>query len=252
MNKISAVIITYNEEQNIARCLQSLQDVADEVIVVDSGSTDKTEEICKKFGVKFIFKQWLGYGNQKNFANTLVQYDYILSLDADEALSDALRKSILEVKQTFVEEAYSMNRLTNYCGKWIKHCGWYPDVKIRLWKKNQAEWSRDEVHETLFLQTDTKTLHLKGDLLHYSYHSIGDHILKLNKFTEIGAYDYYKRGKKISFAKIIYKPLWKFMSDYFIKLGFLDGYYGFVVCSISAFVTFTKYVKARYFILNSP
>jgi glycosyltransferase involved in cell wall biosynthesis len=245
MEKISAIIITYNEEKNIARCLQSLQGVADEVIVVDSGSTDKTEEICRQYGAKTIRQKWLGYGAQKNFANTFAQHSYILSLDADEALSDTLKKSILEIKQNSPAEAYSVNRLTCYCGQWIKHCGWYPDSKIRLWKKEKVKWSLEELHEKIILTPNAAIRHLKGDLLHYSYYSISEHILQLDKFTEVGAREYLKKGKKVSVVKIIYKAAWKFIRDYLIKLGVLDGYYGFVICAISAFATFAKYVKAR-------
>jgi len=246
MNKITAVIITFNEERNIARCLQSLQGVADEIIVVDSGSTDKTEEVCKSYGVQFVYQKWLGYGKQKNFANGLTSFDYILSIDADEELSNELKTSILAIKQNFMADAYACNRLTNYCGKkWIRHCGWYPNTKIRLWKKGKAEWSLADLHETIILSPNAKTLHLSGDLLHYSYHSISDHILQLDKFTEISAYSIFKKKGKISVFRLIYKSLWKFISDYFIKLGILDGYYGFIICSISAFVVFTKYVKAK-------
>ena len=245
METISAVIITFNEEKNIGRCLQSLQGVADEVIVVDSGSTDKTEEICRQYGAKIICQKWLGYGAQKNFANTFAQHNYILSLDADEALSDTLKKSILEIKQGSPVDACSVNRLTCYCGQWIKHCGWYPDTKIRLWKKEKATWRLDELHETIILNPNAAIQHLKGDLLHYSYYNISGHILQLNKFTEVGAREYLKKGKNVSVAKIVYKPVWKFIRDYFVKLGVLDGYYGFVICAISAFATFTKYVKAR-------
>jgi glycosyltransferase involved in cell wall biosynthesis len=245
MEKISAVIITCNEERNIARCLQSLQGVADEIIVVDSGSTDKTEEICRQFGTKFIYQKWLGYGAQKNFANTFAQHDYILSLDADEALSDMLKRYILEIKQNSLADAYAVNRLTCYCGQWIKHCGWYPDAKIRLYRTDKAKWSLEELHEKIILNPNATTQHLKGDLLHYSYYTISGHILQLDKFTEVGAREYLKKGKKVSVVKIIYKPVWKFIRDYFIKLGVLDGYYGFIICAISAFATFIKYVKAR-------
>ena len=245
MHKISAVIITLNEERNIARCLQSLQGVADEVVVVDSGSTDGTEEICKQFGAKFTHQQWLGYSGQKNFANTLAENDYILSIDADEVLSEELKASILAIN--FTADAYAFNRLTNYCGKkWIKHCGWYPDTKIRLWKKGKAEWNLSDLHETVLLPPNTKALHLNGDLLHYTYHSISDHILQLNKFTEISAQALFKKKGKISVLQVIYKPLWKFLNDYFIKLGLLDGYYGFVICSISAFAVFAKYAKTKF------
>jgi glycosyltransferase involved in cell wall biosynthesis len=223
-----------------------LQGVVEEIIVVDSGSTDNTEAICEKFGVRFVYQNWLGYGAQKNFANSLATCDYILSVDADEALSNRLKKSILDIKQKPVAVACSVNRLTNYCGKkWVRHCGWYPDSKVRLWKKGVAEWSLDELHETLLLPTGTTVSSLTGDLLHYSYHTIYEHITQLNKFTDIGATACFQKEKKITIFKIIYKSAWKFIRDYFFKCGFLDGYYGFVICRISAFATFIKYVKVR-------
>jgi glycosyltransferase involved in cell wall biosynthesis len=243
MQKISAIIITLNEEKNIARCLQSLQGVADEIVVVDSGSTDGTEEICKKFGVKFISQKWLGYGAQKNFANTFAQYDYILSLDADEVLSGELKKSILAAKENLTANAYEFNRLTNYCGQWIHHCGWYPDAKIRLWKKGKAEWSLDRVHEKVLLAPAVAIQHLAGDILHYTCSSIADHILVVNKYTTYIAEGYFAQKKKVSLAKILFSPLWGFLRDYFFRRGFLDGRYGFMICKISAFATFLKYAK---------
>ena len=246
MPTISAVIITFNEEKNIERCLLSLQGVVEEIIVVDSGSTDNTEAICNQFGVRFVRQNWLGYGAQKNFANSLATCDYILSVDADEALSDLLKKSILEIKEKLTADVYSVNRLTNYCGKkWIRYCGWYPDRKVRLWKKGITEWSLDELHETPLLPAGTSILPLIGDLLHYSYHTVSEHVIQFNKFTDIGAAACYQKGERVTIFKIIYKSAWKFIRDYFFKCGFLDGYYGFVICRISAFATFIKYVKVR-------
>jgi glycosyltransferase involved in cell wall biosynthesis len=242
---ISAVIITKDEERNIERCLFSLQGVVDEIIVVDSFSTDKTKNICEQHHVRFVQREWQGYANQKNYANSLARYDYILSIDADEELSDMLIKSILTVKQNPTADAYCMNRRTNYCGKWIRHCGWYPDKKIRLWKKDKASWSPDKIHEKVIVSPDATMLYLKGDLLHYSYYTISEHILQLDKFTEISACEVLKKDKRVTVAKIIFKPACKFIRDYFIKLGFLDGYYGFVICTISSFTIFIKYAKAR-------
>ncbi|MDR3366953.1 MAG: glycosyltransferase family 2 protein [Prevotellaceae bacterium] len=244
--EISAVIITYNEEKNIARCLQSLQGVADEIIVVDSGSTDRTEEICREFGVtSFIYHPFEGHIQQKNWAMEQAAHSHILSLDADEALSNELKKSILEVKESWTADAYEFNRLTCYCGKWIRHCGWYPDAKVRLWDRRKGRWGGVNPHDKIVMENSESVTRIKGDLLHYSYYSISEHILQLNKFTEVGAREYLKKGKKVSVMKIIYKPVWKFIRDYFVKLGVLDGYYGFIICAISAFATFVKYVKAK-------
>ncbi|MDR0437555.1 MAG: glycosyltransferase family 2 protein [Bacteroidales bacterium] len=248
MTKISAVIITKNEECNIERCLQSLQDAVDEIIVVDSGSTDRTEEICKQFQVKFIKQNWLGYGEQKNYGNQLAQNNWILSIDADEALSEDLKKSILDLKKNMLSlnNVYSMNRLTNYCGSWIKHCGWYPDNKVRLFSRTIAEWNNAQIHERLIFQSSQNTMVLKGDLLHYSFYSISAHITQINKFTSIAAAELYKKGKKSpSIISILLRAKWKFVRDYIFNLGFLDGYAGYLVCKYSAMAKFTKYAKLR-------
>jgi glycosyltransferase involved in cell wall biosynthesis len=200
--------------------------------------------------VKFVYQQWLGYGAQKNFANTLAQYSYILSLDADEALSDTLNKSMLKFKQIATADAYRMNRHTNYCGKWIDHCGWYPDAKIRLWKKEEAQWSLDKVHEKIIVAPNATVLHIEGDILHYTYDSIMNHIAIANQYTTYVAEGYFERKKKVSLVKILFAPAWGFFRDYFIRMGFLDGYYGFVICVVAAFSTFLKYVKLRQLYLN--
>ena len=251
MYKISAVIITFNEERNIKRCLQSLQNVVDEIIVVDSGSTDRTEKICKELGVNFIYQKWLGYGAQKNFANSLAQFDYILSIDADEELSDILKKSIIEAKQNFIADSYKMSRLTNYCSKkWIKHCGWYPDTKIRLWKKHKAQWSNDKVHEHLIFNEGATSMLLKGNILHYTYNNIAEHINIANKYTTLIAEEYYIKKKTTTILKIMFAPIWGFFRDFFLRKGFMDGYYGFMICIIASFSTFLKYVKLRQLYQN--
>lgn len=243
--QISAVIITHNEERNIRRCLDSLQGIADETVVVDSGSTDGTEKICAEYGVKFVHQDWLGYSGQKNFANSLASNDWILSIDADEQLSEALKNSILELKSQQIPDnkAFSLSRLTNYCGHWIHHCGWYPDRKIRLWNRKAGKW-QGEIHETIEFTEDVDIQQLKGDLNHYSYYSIEDHIHQADKFTTLTAAEAFKKGKRCnSIWKLRVKAAWKFIHDYFFALGLLDGYYGYVVCKISAFATFMKYSK---------
>jgi len=245
MVNISAVIITFNEEKNIGRCLQSLQGIADEIVVVDSHSTDATEEIGKQYNVRFLQHPFEGYMQQKSWACEQAQYDYILSLDADEALSDELRFSILYAKQAWNADGYNFNRLTNYLGKWIRHCGWYPDDRIRLWDRRKGAWSGVNIHESIAMAENTKVEKLKGDLLHYSYYSIHQHIAQFNKFTDISAQEAVAKGKKASLFMAIFKGIWKFKRDYIFKLGFLDGYYGFVICSLSGFATFSKYLKIR-------
>ena len=246
MPKLSAVIITKNEERNIGRCLDSLQDLADDLIVVDSGSTDKTETICIEKGARFVFNEWAGYIEQKNFANGLAEHQFILSLDADEALSEKLRQSILSIKENITADAYEMNRLTNYCGKWIRHCGWYPDRKLRLFDRNKFEWGGERIHENLTPKAENVTIEsLSGDIHHYSYYDISQHITQANLFTNLTAELAIEKGKRAGMLKILVNPMVKFCRDYFIKLGFLDGYYGYVVCRISAQATFMKYAKIR-------
>lgn len=246
MQKISAVIITYNEEKKIERCIQSVLPVADEIIIVDSFSSDSTEAICKKFeNVKFYKREFDGYSGQKNWAINQAVNKVILSLDADEVLSDELIESIAQLKKNWKCDAYYFNRLNNYCGKWIKHGGWYPDKKIRLWDCRLGMWNSSVVHESIKLDVNAKIGHVPDNILHYSYDTISDHIKQLNKFTDLSAQDLHIRNRKTSVTEIIFHSGWKFIQDYFIKRGFLDGYYGFVIAVISSFSTFLKYVKLR-------
>lgn len=245
MANLSVVIITLNEEKNIARCLRSLEGLSDDIVVVDSGSDDLTESICKSFGVRFYHHEWMGYADTKNYANSLAKYPLILSLDADEALSDELRVSIRSVLHEQKSSVYSMNRLTNYCGKWIRHGGWYPDVKIRLFNNEAGYWSGSHVHETLKLKNGAPVEHLKGDLLHYSYSSVAEHIQQSNHFSDLAARKAFESGQMSSLFKVIFSPVIKFKRDYIFKAGFMDGYYGYIICRISAFATFMKYAKLR-------
>lgn len=245
MAKLSVVIITLNEEKNIARCLRSVEGLTDDIVVIDSGSTDLTLNICQTFGVKFHTSEWLGYAETKNYGNSLAIYPLILSLDADEALSEELRHSIIEVLKNQKAPAYSMNRLTNYCGHWVKHCGWYPDKKIRLFNKDAAYWSGSLVHEAIKFINGHNVIHLKGDILHYSYYTIADHVAQANKYTDLTAKKAFEEKKRVTIFHVLISPVVKFLRDYFLKAGFLDGYYGFVICRISAFATFLKYSKLR-------
>lgn len=244
--KISAVIITFNEEINISRCLDSLNEVADEIVVVDSLSTDKTEEICNDKGADFIRHPFEGHVEQKNYAMSRANHDYILSLDADEALSEELKKSILSAKSNWGYEGYSFNRLANYCGKWIRYCGWYPDKKLRLWDRRKGRWGGVNPHDKVIMNKNSSTSHLQGDVLHYSYHTIREHVSQMNKFSDIAAQVAHEKGRRSNLIMdILLNPLLTFMKKYFIKLGILDGYYGFVISINSAFGKFLKYIKLR-------
>ncbi len=243
MIKITVAIITFNEERNIGRCITSIHDIADEILVVDSYSTDKTKDICLSMGARFLENPFKGHIEQKNFALREAQFDYVLSLDADEALSIELIKQIKEIKKNFEYDGYEFNRLTNYAGFWVKHCGWYPDTKLRLIKKDKAIWGGTNPHDILIPHADARIKKLYGDLLHYSYDSITAHITQTNKFTTIAAKEAFQRGARSSILKIVTRPILKFLRDYFFKLGILDGRYGFIICYINALSAFLKYSK---------
>lgn len=252
MPLISAVIITLNEEKNIGKCLDSLKSVADEIVVVDSYSTDETERIANEKGAKFIKNKFDNYVAQHEFADKQATHDIILTIDADEVLSDELADSIQKVKKYWRCDGYSMNRMTNYCGKWIKHSGWYPDIKLRLYDRRKGKWMGQKIHERFTLLEGSAKGHLKGDLLHYSYFSISQHINQANKFTDITALAAYEQGRKSSVFDLVFNPAFKFFRNYILHFGFLDGYYGYVICRISAHATFLKYIKLRQLHLEKP
>ena len=243
--QLSAVIITHNEEKNIGRCLESVKGVVDEMVVVDSYSTDRTREICEELGARFIQHTFHGHIQQKNWAIAQASHPYILSLDADECLSESLKGSISEVKKDWKFDGYYFNRLTNYCGKWIRHTTWYPSPKLRLWDSRLGLWGGTNPHDKFILDPAAKKKRLKGDLLHYSYYSLNEHIVQINTFSSIAAQSYYQMGKRSGMPGIIFRPWWRFFKDYFIRLGFLDGYFGLLVSVNSAHEVFLKYVKLR-------
>jgi glycosyltransferase involved in cell wall biosynthesis len=245
MDKISVVIITLNEAENIDRCINSVKSIADEIIVLDSFSTDETENICRANGVKFFQHQFDGYREQKNLAITYTSNDFVLSLDADEALDTELCTSIMLAKQHFEYDAYTMNRITNYCGKWIRHGSWYPDRKLRLFNKMKGEESGANPHEKIVMDNGTTQSHLKGKILHFSYNSIEGHITQLNKFTTISAFEMFREGRKVSHVGIFLHPLHSFIKGFFLRLGFLDGYYGILICIFNSFASYVKYAKLR-------
>lgn len=244
--KISATIITLNEERNIERCVRSLQPVADEIIVLDSFSTDRTEEICKSLGVRFEKRKWEGYSASKNHLNSLATGDYILSIDADEELDAELAEEINRIKGRGNEKvAYSVNRLTNYCGKWIRHSGWYPDVKTRIFPKINSHWEGEFVHEELILPENCEVIQLKGHLNHYSYYSYTEHRERADKYSALTAQKLFHRGKKASIMKPYLSAIGRFISMYVLKMGFMDGKMGFKIASISAASNIFKYKELR-------
>lgn len=244
MQALSVSIITYNEEKNIARCLDSVKDIANEIVVLDSFSTDKTESICRQYGVKFHQQSFLGYLEQKQLAEDYCKHYYILSLDADECLSPELIQSIKEAKKNdFSSDGYSMNRLSNFCGKWIKHGTWYPDRKLRLYNKQKGKWSGLTIHEHIEMQAGSKLSLLKGDIHHYSYYTVEEVLTQQNKFTSIQAKAMLAKGKTSSWFKLIVNPFVAFINGFIFKLGFLDGADGFFIASTVAYNTMVKYYK---------
>ncbi len=243
MHSLSVVIITFNEEQNIRRCIESVEKVADEIIVLDSYSTDKTVEIARTLGAIVHSEKLKGYIGQKNYAMQLASHNYILSLDGDEALDEKLIASILEAKKTFTSRAYSINRCTSYCGHFIRHGLWYPDKKIRLFDRRIAQWGGLNTHDTIILQTGFKAQPLAGDILHYSYHSPDDLIWQNNRLSSIAAASLYAAGHRSNWFKMLLRPAWAFINGYILRLGFLDGTDGFTIAINTSHQVFSKYSK---------
>jgi glycosyltransferase involved in cell wall biosynthesis len=241
--KVSAVIITFNEEKNIERCLLSIKEIVDEIIVVDSYSTDSTKSICEKYTVQFIEHPFVGHIEQKNWAKDQANYDFILSLDADEALDENLKKSILAAKNDWKFDAHEMNRLTNYCGRWIRHSGWYPDTKLRLFDRRKGNWGGSNPHDKYIPEKGSKIGYLKGDLLHYSFYTREEHLKQIDKFSDISSKALFEKGKKSSILKIFYKPIARFLKSYLFRRGFLDGKAGFDIARFSGYANYLKYTK---------
>lgn len=252
MIKLSGVIITFNEERNIEKCLQSLVPVVDEIIVIDSFSTDETKTICSQYNVKFIEQEFLGYIEQKNFALKQASHDYIVSLDGDEALSESLQKSITNLKLNWIFNGYYSIRFNNFCGQWIKHSDWYPNKKLRVFDRRKAEWKGINPHDSIVMNNPKdKTGYLKGDILHWTYQTYSEFNSKTEHFSTIAAKAYHDLGKTAPVWKIILNPTWAFFKAYFFRLGFLDGLNGFVICVQTANITFLKYTKLREIIKNA-
>lgn len=244
---LSVVVITYNEEANIGRCLEAAHEVADELLVVDSFSTDRTVAICQEYGARVVQQAFAGYVEQKNFATQQARHYHVLQLDADEVLTEELRQSIREVKQHWQGAGYTLARLTNYCGSWVRHGGWYPDRKLRLYDRRLGQWTGLLLHERYELQAGQPApLPLAGDALHYSYHSVEQHVSQLNRFTSIAAEELWLQGRRqVSLFHLLLKPWWKFVHGYFFRLGFLDGFAGLSIAVISAWGVFLKFAKLK-------
>jgi glycosyltransferase involved in cell wall biosynthesis len=241
--KITATIITLNEERNIARAIESLR-CCDEIVIVDSGSVDRTMELAQNLGVKVIEAGWLGYAAHNNWAAEPSANDWILSLDADEALSEALEAEIWTLKKSGPRyDAYTMPRLARYLGKWILHSGWYPDRKIRLYHREKAKWVGEFVHESV--QASGRVGHLQSNSLHFTCVSLSEHLKTLDRYTTLAAQEIASRRVRPPLHRLLLDPCWTFVRTYFVQRGFLDGHEGLVIAYMAAFYTFLKYSKAR-------
>jgi glycosyltransferase involved in cell wall biosynthesis len=244
MVRLSVVIITLNEEKNISRCIDSVKPVADEIVVVDSFSRDQTKKICLEKGVRFIEHAFEGHIQQKNYALSQASFDHVLSLDADEYLSPELTTSILFAKKLWPAEAYEMNRLSSYSGRWMKLSAWYPDRKLRLWNKAMGQWGGDNPHDKVILNKKTSVMHLRGDLMHKAYENAGEFLTKVQAYSSIFAQE--KRFIiKCSSFKIFYKTAYTFFFNFFMKLGILGGFEGAMISMSNTNYTFYKYSKLR-------
>ena len=247
MNKLSVVIITFNEEENIVRCINSVREVADEIIVVDSFSSDKTISIAESLDAKIIQHKFEGHIQQKNFAKEQASNNWVLSIDADETLSDELSQSILEAKKNFGEDGYTMNRLNFYCGKPIKTCGWYPDTKLRLWNRTKGEWMGINPHDKFELKTNSTIKHLQGDILHNTYPTHESFLSQREKFATISAQHLKGENILFLFLKMVLSAPFKFIRTYFFQLGFTDEVVGLAICFHLSREVFLKYFRAIKF-----
>ncbi len=240
---LSVVIITKNEEKNLTRCLESVK-WADEIIVVDSKSTDLTIEIAQKYKTEILIIDWTGFGPAKNEGVAQATSEWILSIDADEVVTPLLKEEILDIAKNSQQcNGFYINRKTNFLGKWIQYSGWYPDYVLRLFRKDEGKFDNARVHEKLIV--NGKTERLNNDLLHYSYPNLKHYFEKANLYTTLGARDSFEKGKKVSLSDITVRPFASFIKHYIIKQGYRDGIEGLFISAFSALSVMVKYAKLR-------
>ncbi len=240
--KISSVIVCFNEEDNIERCLNSLL-WTDEIVIVDSYSTDNTVSICRKYTKKVYQRKWPGINKQKEYAVSLASNEWILILDADEVVSDELKREIID-RLRYDNNKYSgymVKRHTYYLGRWINHGGWYPDYKLRLFKKNEGYFVGEDPHDKIMVNGPVDKL--KGEIYHYTYKNISHHIKTINNFSDVVSKNMKNKGESFLITKMILKPPVKFLETYIYKFGFLDGIPGLIISILSSYYVFLKYAK---------
>lgn len=242
--KISAVVVTYNNEKKIEACLQSLQSVVDEIVVVDSMSTDYTRKIASYFTNKVFKHSSTDYAELKNFGHRVAAHSWVLSVEPDERLSTELRLELLALKNQPVEvDGFSIPRVSFYLGRWIRHSGWYPNRRLRLYRKDKGCWVKERFR--VFLNFSGKIKKLKNPIEHLAFSSVSEQVLYLNRLSERRAQELYVRRKRAHFYHLSFWPLARFFSTYFFKIGFLDGYAGLVISTMSAYSVFLRYAKLK-------
>jgi glycosyltransferase involved in cell wall biosynthesis len=242
VSTLSVIVITKNEERNIRECLDGVR-WADEIVVVDGGSTDGTVDAAKAFTSKVYVRPWEGYGPAKNFALSQCTSEWILWLDADERVTEDLKRELQSIVRSedrrFV--AYEVPRRANFLGRWINHCGWYPGYVTRIFRRGNGTFTETKVHESLKVEGGTGRL--KSDLLHYTDPNLFHYFEKFNRYTTLAAADLRQESRQFRLAQLIFRPLWQFIRMNFVKRGFLDGVQGFILCVLSSVYVFTKYAK---------
>lgn len=228
----------------MARAIESLR-CADEIVVIDSGSSDRTVEIAGKHGARVVESPWPGYAKQKNFAAERATHDWILSIDADESLSEALEGEIWQLKKNGPQcDAYTMPRMAQYLGRWIRHSGWYPDRKIRLYHREKARWEGDFVHESV--KVSGRVGHLESNLLHFTCSSLSEHLKTMDRYTTLAAEQLLATKEKITWGRLLLEPPWTFFKTFVVKRGYMDGIEGLAIANMAALYNFVKYAKARF------
>lgn len=243
MNKLSVVLITFQEEKNVARCLEAVRAIADEIVVVDSYSTDKTLEIVKSFGAVIHQRPFESYADQRDYASKVAAYDLVLALDADEVVSPELANSIIKVKENMAFGGYELDRINQFAGKWIKHGSWYPDYKLRLFDRRKVTFSVHRGHDEVILEPGAKATKLAGYLYHYTAVDLKTSQAKMNVLSSLAAEALFDKGKKFKLWRLMVKPPVRFFSEYFIKKGFLDGFYGYLIAKTSSYFVFQREMK---------
>lgn len=243
MQPLSTVMMVFNEEENIERCIRSVLPFSDEILVVDSFSTDNTVELAQQFGATVVQHHFEGYIEQKQYIINKAKFDLVFTIDADEEATQALQEEIFKIKQSKSRHHYFVNRLNKIGKKWIQHGGWHPDWKLRLFYKNEVKVIGEQPHDEIIATVSKKSKKFKGKLLHYSDVGISDRIQTLNKHSSSAANSLFKKSKKTNSIKILVKPMFRFFSEYVIKLGFMDGRWGYFLAKSNAQYVFWRELK---------